>query len=252
MCLILLAREAHPQYRLIIAANRDEYYDRPTAPLSMWEDCPSVLAGRDLKSRGSWMGVTASGRFAAVTNYRDPKTRRADAPSRGLLVSDFLVSRKSAGGYLDALKTRAADYSDFNLLVGDRERLLFFSTRGATKEIGSGIFGLSNRLLDTSWPKVEKGKQGLKAALPYSGEELVKRLMELLGDREKPQDSDLPDTGVGLEWERTLSAIFIQSPAYGTRSSSVVLFDRNGKITFVEQTYDNGKKSGESVAVTIG
>jgi uncharacterized protein with NRDE domain len=252
MCLILIAREAHPDYKLIVAANRDEYYDRPTSALAKWADFPSVAAGRDLKSGGTWMGVTDGGRFAALTNYRDPRARREDAPSRGLLVSGFLVSEAGVESYLEDLKKSAADYNDFNFLAGGHEGLTFFSTRGEGKKLGTGVFGLSNHLLDTPWPKVEKGKEGLEAVLGYSGNELVDSLLKLLEDRGKAPDSKLPDTGIGIEWERVLSSIFIESPTYGTRSSSVVLFDRNGEITFIEQTFENGEKSGAPVVLTLG
>lgn len=251
MCLILIGRGVHPKYKLVIAANRDEYYDRPTAQLSFWEDHPQVLAGRDLKNRGTWLGVTARGRLAAVTNFRDPQTRMENALSRGLLVSDFLVSTQSAKGYLGELEKRAADYNGFNLLVGDEDQLFCFSNRGDTVELGTGVFGLSNHLLDTPWPKVEKGKKGLEAALEQRGEDLVERLLAVLDDREKPPDHTLPDTGVGLEWERILSPIFITSPNYGTRSSSAALFEQTGRITFIEQTFVDGKKKGEAVIISI-
>lgn len=247
MCLILIARDVHPEYELVIAANRDEYYNRPTAPLSNWNDHPRVLAGRDLKSRGTWLGVTATGRLAAVTNFRDPKIRVESARSRGLLVSDFLISTKSARGYSSALQERGADYNGFNLLVGDGSQLICSSNRGGVIELGAGIFGLSNHLLDTPWPKVERAKKGMEAALTHGDHDLVERLLAVLDDRDKPPDSALPDTGVGLEWERILSPIFITSPDYGTRSSSVVLFEHTGKITFVEQTFVRGEKHGEAI-----
>jgi uncharacterized protein with NRDE domain len=247
MCLILLAHDVHPRYRLVVAANRDEFYERPTAPTSWWEDEPAVLGGRDLRSGGTWMGVTRNGRFAAITNLRELGKVRADAPSRGGLVLDGLTTDLAPDRYLEGVRSAAGAYNGFNLLVGDGQGLWVYSNRGGVppREVGRGVFGLSNHLLDTSWPKVEGGKKELEQALELAGEELADRLLELLGDRSVPPDDALPDTGVGLEFERALAPRFIVSPVYGTRASYAVLFDRSGEVVFVEQVFEDGRAVGE-------
>ncbi|MCP4679584.1 MAG: NRDE family protein [Deltaproteobacteria bacterium] len=241
MCLVLLARDIHPQYRTIIAANRDEFYERPTDPLAPWADRPSVLAGRDLSSGGTWMGVTRGGRFGAVTNFRDPANKVSGAPSRGGLVSGFLVSKSSATDYVESIRVEAGTFNGFNLLTDDGDETVWFSNRGDDPiKLVSGLYGLSNNLIDVPWPKVEKAKRGFKDTLQFSGDDLVQSLLALLGDREAPPDETLPETGIGIDWERILSPIFITSPVYGTRSSSVVLIDREGVVTFVEQIFEKG------------
>jgi uncharacterized protein with NRDE domain len=236
MCLILLAWHSHPEYPLVAAANRDEFYARPTAPAAFWEDSPQVLAGRDLEASGTWLGITRTGRFAALTNYRDPSRNRTDAPSRGQLVSAFLRSAMAPNEYLGQIEKDAGSYNGFNLLFGDRDELIYFSNCGdSPRPLGAGIYGLSNHLLDTPWPKVEQGKTALAqalAALPDNSP-----LMVLLQDRHIAPDQNLPRTGVSLEWERLLSAAFIHSPAYGTRSSTTVIVDREGKVRFDELAF---------------
>jgi uncharacterized protein with NRDE domain len=164
MCLILFAYQRHPRYRLILAANRDEFYARPTAPLGFWADHPQVLAGRDLEQKGTWLGVTRGGRLAAITNYRDPQAIKPNAPSRGHLVSDFLKGSIPPLDYLQDISASAARYSGFNLLVGDPSGLFYFSNHGAVMcRLAPGLYGLSNGLLDIPWPKVDQGKQALAA-----------------------------------------------------------------------------------------
>jgi uncharacterized protein with NRDE domain len=245
--LILVANDAHPTYRLVVAANRDEFYGRPTTEADWWQDNPTVLAGRDLRSGGTWMGVTRSGRFAAITNFREPAAMMLDAPSRGRLVVDALTSPLGPTECLEQLRLDSTAYNGFNLLVGRGDELGVWSNRGADKprRVSSGVFGLSNDLFDTPWPKVEGGKRDLEAALELSGEALVNRVFEILADRQVPEDGTLPDTGVGLELERMLGSRFIVSPIYGTRASYVVLFARSGEITFVEQSFDHGEPDGE-------
>lgn len=247
MCLILLAHGAHPRYRLIVAANRDEFYDRPTARADWWQDPPGVLAGRDLRSGGTWMGVTRSGRFAAITNYREPGALRADAPSRGQLVIDALTCDDRPLCFLQQAMNGGGAYNGFNLLVGEGDDLCFYSNRSKEppREVGYGVFGLSNHLLDTPWPKVVAGKRALSDALPLEDDELVEALLTILEIRQPAVDDSLPDTGVGIEVERVLSPMFITSAVYGTRASYVVLFDRDGEVTFVEQTFERGEPAGE-------
>jgi uncharacterized protein with NRDE domain len=245
MCLLLLALDAHPRYRLIAAANRDEFYARPTATLGWWDDDGRVLAGRDLEHRGTWMGVTREGRFAALTNFREAGARISGAPSRGLLVSEFLTGAEAADGFCDRLAGRAGEYNGFNLVVGDGRRLLWFSNRAPLPvTLEPGVHGLSNHLLGTPWPKLEGGLRDLRGCLQLEGEDLVEAGLELLSDRAIPPDDQLPDTGFGLEWERILAARFIVSPEYGTRSSSVLLIDRRGGGLFVEQSFDRGEPLG--------
>jgi uncharacterized protein with NRDE domain len=248
MCLILLARDVHPDYALIVAANRDEFYDRPTAPAARWEDAPGVLGGRDLQAGGTWLGIDRSGRFAAVTNYRQGR-REAPAPrSRGLLVSEFLVSSVDPRRYVERSAAEADRYNGFNLLAGDAKDLLYFSNRGGpVRALEPGIYGLSNHLLDTPWPKVTATKGALEVLLARDPAELVPRLFELLSDRFQAEDHLLPRTGVSLAWERLLSAAFIVSDGYGTRSSTVVLVGRDGRIAFEERTFLAGGEPGAVV-----
>jgi len=236
MCLILLSYLNHPSYRLILAANRDEFYDRSTAPLGFWDETPHILAGRDLKSGGTWLGVTKKGRLCAITNFRDPVVQISDAPSRGLLVENFLKGSELPQRYLEKVKEAGERYNGFNLLAGDESGLFFFSNRAdKTVKLSPGLYGLSNHLLDTPWPKIARGKKRLEKILS-SNEIDCESIFELLSDRNIPPDIDLPDTGVGIEWERILSPLFIKSDIYGTRSSSIVLIGKEN-ITFMERTY---------------
>jgi len=240
MCLILFASEANSRYQLVLAANRDEFYSRPTAPAAFWEEAPDVLAGKDLKSGGSWMGVTSSGKIAAVTNFRGTGKMWEDAPSRGNLVSEFLVSDESLGVFIANLRTQARDYNGFNLLLGSAEELWWYSNRydNPPQLINPGIHGLSNHLLDTPWPKVRRGKQALEHLLIGEKEITPEQVFSILEDRSPAADAELPDTAVGLELERMLSAPFIRSQDYGTRSSTVVLIERTGNLTFVERNFN--------------
>ena len=236
MCLLVIAYKVHPKYQIIIAANRDEYYERPSESLNFWKDNPKILAGRDLKCFGTWLGITRDGRFSAVTNYRDPKAVKEGRPSRGLLVKEYLETDIRPGDYLKEVKKHAMEYNPFSLIVGDREELWYYSNKASDiKKLGSGIYGLSNHLLDTPWPKVKKAKLGIKKIIE-EGDVDVEKIFCLLKDRSIPPDDELPDTGVGYEKERMLSPIFIQSPDYGTRSSSVILMEKN-KVHFFEQNY---------------
>jgi uncharacterized protein with NRDE domain len=239
MCLILLACDAHPLYRLIVAANRDEFHDRPTAPASFWDDAPQLLAGRDLSAGGTWLGTTRNGRFAALTNYREPSARGQGAPSRGELVSEFLRSEIPAPDYLDILRRRGDDYQGFGLIFGTAEQLHYFTNReGCATEVATGIHGLSNHLLDTPWPKVARGREALAQLLASNDIIPTEKLYTILADRSPAPDHLLPDTGVGREWERILSSMFISTTGYGTRSSTVILFGRDNRVTFSERTFN--------------
>ncbi len=240
MCLLLLAVKSHPRYKLILAANRDEYYERPTAEATFWEGTPWLLAGRDLRAGGTWLGITTKGRIAAITNYRDPASVRDNTPSRGELVSKFLLGGESPTDYLEGLEQKGRDYNGFNLVFGEKQNLYWYSNRGdGGRSLGPGIYGLSNHLLDTPWPKVTRGKMGMTRLVSGGQEPRPEELFSLLMDRHIPDDESLPDTGVGLQWERVLSPLFIASPHYGTRSSTLILIDQDDRVTFIERTFDS-------------
>ena len=239
MCLLLLALDTHATYPLILLANRDEYYERPSASARFWAEAPSVLAGKDLRAGGTWLGITRKGRIAAVTNYRDPASIKQGAPSRGRLVSDFLLGQLGPEEYIDKLDREAVKYNGFNLIFGDKGQYYWYSNRGdGVQSLGPGVFGLSNHLLDTPWPKVVRGKDALTSLLSGQRAPSLEELFHILGDGTVADDASLPHTGVELEWERILSPIFIKSPTYGTRSSTVMLIDANNRVTFVEKTFN--------------
>jgi uncharacterized protein with NRDE domain len=225
----------------LLIANRDEFYARPTAPLAFWDDEPDLLAGRDLQAGGTWLGVTRQGRFAAITNYRDPRANNPDAPSRGALVSDYLRGRGTPVDYLTRLVPRAAEYNGFNLLVGDGQHLFYYSNQdGSPRCLEPGFYGLSNHVLNTPWPKLERGRAGLLAQLQGPSEPATDDLLELLADRTRAADEHLPDTGVPREWERILSSIFIESPGYGTRTSNILRLYRDGRLSLSEKNWSDG------------
>jgi uncharacterized protein with NRDE domain len=239
MCLVLLVWRVHPLYPCLIAANRDEFHARPAAPAEWWPDHPQILAGRDLKAGGTWLGVTRTGRFAALTNYRDPEQRRADAPSRGGLVTSLLESGASVAEGLTYLRSVGAAYNGFNLIFSDGERLgIYESVPGSARELEPGIYGLSNHLLDTPWPKVQNAKSRLKAALSDPTD--TASLLALLRDDRPASDAQLPRTGVRLEWERLLSSAFVRAPDYGTRCSTIIRIDARGRAYFDEWSWDSG------------
>ncbi len=247
MCLILFSYDQHPKYQLILAANRDEFLERPTAPAASWDEYPGLFAGRDLKAGGTWMGITADLRFAAITNYRDPATEKKSAPSRGDLVLDYLKGEMHPEAYLHALEKRAADYNGYNLLLGSGNDLWYYSNKeNLIRKVRPGIHGLSNHLMNTPWPKVEKGKSRLQT-VTASEEVSSDALIALLKDPHVAPDDALPSTGVPLEWERMLSPMFIQAPHYGTRASTVLLIDRAGTVTFVEQTIGQGNDPNKQI-----
>lgn len=245
MCLILFAYRCHPRYELVVAANRDEYYDRATAPLAFWGEAPDVLAGRDLKEGGTWLGITRGGRFAAITNYRDPTHFMSAAPSRGRLVSDFLRSGESASAYLARLMPLANTYNGFNLLLGDGGALHYFSNRAnrPPQLLAPGVYGLSNHLLDTPWPKLARGREALRDLLISEAGFTSADLMHLLGDRTPAPEAEVPRTGLTLEWEIRLSPIFIAASEYGTRSSTVMLVDQHRRVHMAEQNWVNFSQS---------
>ncbi len=248
MCLIVLAWRTHARYRLIVAANRDEYFLRPAAPAGFWEDHPGVLAGRDLEAGGTWLGITLGGRFAALTNYRNPADKKTGSPSRGALVSEFLTGKAAPRAYVQEVEKRGTQYNGFGLLVGDARSMYFLSNRGGhAARVEPGVHGLSNHLLDTPWPKVEKGKTKFAAQLerPFD----AKAAFALLDDTERAPDGELPSTGVSPDLEERLSAIRIPAVSgYGTRCSTVLCLGADGKIEFHERSY----REDGSVSATVG
>ncbi len=238
MCLIFISLNDHPTYKLIVAANRDEFYNRKTAAADYWKDHPNIIGGRDLEANGTWLGVTTTGRISLLTNYRDPKNINPKAPSRGHLVSDYLETEEPAMQYMKKVQQVGSQYNGFNLLAGTLDELFYFSNyKPGLEQLTPGLHGLSNHLMDTSWPKVRKGKERMKAIL--SEENIAtETLFEFLFDDQRAPDADLPDTGIGLERERALSSMFIKSPGYGSRCSTVILAERSGHVTFAERVFD--------------
>ncbi|MHB1418601.1 MAG: NRDE family protein [Bacillota bacterium] len=238
MCLIIFAYNCHPEYSLIVAGNRDEFYDRPTEKASFWPEEPYILAGKDLEQSGTWMGITQHGRFAAITNYRDPASVRDNVLSRGLIISGYLSTKEEPPKYLEVLDKSRNNYNGFNVLLMEKGDMWYYSNHGGVAEkVKPGIHGLSNHLLDTPWPKVDKGKKAMQKIIQNGSEDMATKLLDFLSDRQPAKDEELPDTGVPYDWEKLLSSPFICSPTYGTRSSTVLLVGRYGSIKFYERSY---------------
>lgn len=223
---------------MVVAANRDEFLVRPTAPLAFLNPEKTILAGLDLQGGGTWLGITAGQKFAAITNYRNPADTNPEAPSRGRILLDYLTGERRAGEFLQILSTSDVRYNGFNLILGDAEDLFYYSNNGgvSARKLGPGYYGLSNHLLDSPWPKILRGKELLRPHMVETGKIDPMQLMAILEDNHHPPDHSLPDTGVGLDWERLLSPIFIDSPHYGTRSSAVITVSETGAISFSEKT----------------
>jgi uncharacterized protein with NRDE domain len=252
MCLVLLGLQSHLELPFILAANRDEFYERPTAPAEFWEDAPGVLAGRDLSAGGTWLGIDRRGRFAAVTNYRQGQRERQAPRSRGRLVSDFLAGQMTAREHSEQVQRTAGQYNGFNLLVGDAQETLYYSNReDRPRTLGPGLYGLSNHLLDSPWPKVTSSKTAFGALVHREPSDLTAGLFVLLSDRRRPAVDSLPSTGVGPEWEQLLSSAFIASESYGTRSSTVVLIHRNGEVVFIERSFGPGGVAAGQVHIAF-
>ncbi|MCB1856110.1 MAG: NRDE family protein [Pseudomonadales bacterium] len=248
MCLLVFAHRTDPRYPLVLAANRDEFHARPTAASHFWADEPALLAGRDLEQGGTWMGVTRNGRFAAITNYRDP-ARTAPAPrSRGALPLAYLTGSALPQEFLNALQPEAGHYAGFNLLVGTADSLWYYSNSPGCgqppRQLPSGIYGLSNARLDTPWPKVEKGKQRLRALLQRQAP-CHDSLATVVNDRALADLPTLQRHGMGSEMDHLLSAQFITAGRYGTRSSTSLWMDAAGQVSWRELTFDeHGRESG--------
>ena len=239
MCLIVFAWDFHEEYKFILAANRDEDYKRKSMKATFWEDAPGLLAGRDLQAGGTWLGVHENWKISAITNYRNPKIIKPNAPTRGHLPLNFLKNNYDPLDYMKLLQQdEGSKYNGFNLLTGNQDGIFHYNNiNNKINKIEKGIHGLSNATIDTPWPKVKKAKSKLDETLAYGFDEIS--LLEMMYDIEKASDYELPKTGVTLKWEKDLSPMFIKTPEYGTRSSSVILIDRSNKLTFAERIYSN-------------
>jgi uncharacterized protein with NRDE domain len=238
MCLILVVWHADSRYPCVVAANRDELHERPSAAAQWWEDRPQILAGRDLEAGGTWLGVTRHGRFAGLTNYRDRSLPRKNGPSRGELVTWMLESDASVAECLTYLGSVAPHYNGFNMIFSDGERLgIYESVPQHGRELGPGIYGLSNHLLDSPWPKVQNAKGRMKTALSRISDTTA--LLEILRDDRIAPDAQLPRTGLSLEWERMVSSAFVHAPDYGTRCSTIIRIDLEGRAYFDEWSWNS-------------
>lgn len=256
MCLLVLAWNAHPRYRLVLAANRDEYHERPADPLAKWPPPNELLAGRDQKAGGTWLALDRARRFGVVTNFRELQRPRRSAPSRGRLIPDYLSVPQTPESYLTRLETDAPGYSGFNLLVGDSEQLWYASNRmdQFAQALPAGVHGLSNEFLDSPWPKLQRVRRAFEAWLadePTAGgtDDLVEHLFTMLADR-TPAPEGSPGTGLPADWERTLSSPFVTHPTYGTRCSTILLIEPSGALVMAERRFDAaGQVNGNTEVV---
>ncbi|RYM35928.1 NRDE family protein [Brumimicrobium glaciale] len=242
MCLIAFAYKISKEYPLILIANRDEFYDRPTQKAHYWDEemQPEILAGKDLKGGGTWFGVSKNGKWAAVTNHRDIENIKEDAPTRGDLIPNFLASAETGEEYLSNLREEASKYNGFNLLVGDEKGLFHYSNiTDEITEIQPGIHGVSNALLNTPWPKLEVAKNELEDKIQKNTID-QETLFSILKNEKKAVLHQLPNTGLTKELEMAISSIFIDTKGYGTRCSTLLFIDKNGGVKFVERTYNGG------------
>jgi uncharacterized protein with NRDE domain len=256
VCLLVLAWKVHPRYRLIVAANRDEYHERSAAPLGLWPESPNILAGRDLRAGGTWLGLSQARRFGIITNFRDLQRPQPDAPSRGALIPHYLSQAEGPAGFLKTLAGEAPRYSGFNLLLTDHESLWYASNRAEhfACPLPAGVHGLSNQFLDTPWPKLVRVRRGFESWLSASmaasatPSSLANALFQLLEDREPaPEDSSVPAKDLDPQLARALSAPFVLNPVFGTRSATVLFLDPSGALSITERRYDaSGATNGET------
>jgi uncharacterized protein with NRDE domain len=249
MCLLVLAWQTHPRYRLIVAANRDEFHERPAAALAKWSAPPHILGGRDLRAGGAWLALDAVRRFGVVTNFRDLQPPTPGAPSRGALIPAFLSGSEGAGDFLHALEPAAA-YSGFNLLLADERELWYASNRAAefARLLPPGVYGLSNHLLDTPWPKLARVRARFRTWLDADDDPHGEQLLAMLSDRTPAApEGAAQSSGLAPEWERVLSAPFVLHPRYGTRCSTVVLLGRDGALYVRERCFAaDGRPDGDT------
>jgi uncharacterized protein with NRDE domain len=247
MCLLVFAWNAHPRYRLIFAGNRDEFHDRPSAAMGWWTDQPAILAGRDLQAGGTWLGLSRRGDFGVVTNYRELQRPVPGMPSRGGLITHYLASSLSSARFLAELAPEAERYAGFNLLLADAGNMHYASNRAEpfARALDRGVHGLSNHLLDTSWPKLARTRARFRKLIA-APEPSLEEMLSMLADRDPAPDHLLPDTGIGLDWERLLSSPFIVDERYGTRCSTAVRIGLDGTVQVRERRYDReGRTTGE-------
>lgn len=245
MCLAVFAVNALKDWPLVIVANRDEYHERPTAPLDVWSDHSNILAGRDLRASGTWLGVNRQGRIGLLTNVREPGKNNPDAVSRGQIIERYLEGQDAADAYLSTLATENDRYNGFNLLLFEHESAWFMSNREHHRDhavpftkLSRGVFGLSNASLDTSWPKLTRTRKAVKKSLHCATSPSIEVLFDIFADQTRASDEDLPRTGLPLEREQSLSSPFIVDPVYGTRSTSILLKDHFGHIQFLERSFN--------------
>lgn len=237
MCLMTFAYKSHPVYSFILLANRDEFYARSSLPMHFWNEQPDLLAGQDLEQNGTWLGINKQGKFTAVTNYRDGKTTKKDVLSRGALTREYLCSSQPASLYLEQLLPRQDQFGDYNLLLGDTSGLWYQSNReGPIKKLTPGVYGLSNALLNTPWPKLLQVRSLLSEALAQL-EPNKEQLFDIMSNAHQAEISQLPETGISEEWEQLLSSCFIQSSEYGTRATTVLMQKNCGETTIIEKNF---------------
>jgi len=247
MCLLVLAWQTHPRYRLVVAANRDEFHERPAAPLAKWPGPQDVLAGRDLRAQGTWLGLNRRRHFGVITNFRDLQPPRPDAPSRGALIPEYLQGDAGAEEFLGRLEPEASRYSGFNLLLADGDSLWYASNRAErfARRLSPGVYGLSNEFLDTPWPKLRRVRRRFDAWLSDPASGSASGLFALLDDRATASaEEELPQTGLTPEWERLLSSPFVLHPDYGTRCSTVLLLEPSGGGYLAERRFNPGGEHG--------
>ena len=238
MCLAFFAVGIHPTYKLVVATNRDEFYQRKTEDAHFWADHPTLVGGRDLEGGGTWMGMTRSGRISLLTNYRDPLHIDPQAPTRGALVSDYLIGTESPDAYLQHIAQHGKQYNGFNLVMGYPDQLWYYSNyKEGVDKLPPGFYGLSNHLLETPWPKVVRGKEKIKPLLLQQTLQPDELFTALYDEHRAPKDA-LPDTGLTIDREEALSSMFIKTGSYGTRCSTVVLVDHDNHVRYTERVYD--------------
>lgn len=236
MCLIGIIYNKHTDYKLVIAANRDEFYDRQTAHADFWKEYPYLLAGKDLEQGGTWLGITKKGKFAALTNFRNPNNTLAGAPSRGLLVKNFLINDYSPTEYLEYLEKAGDEYNGFSILLYDLNEFCYFSNKDEKSiEFESGIFSLSNGSINDKWPKMKEIEKNLNVLTDERN--ISNKLFKILMNDKPFPENQLPNTNIALEWEKVLSSIFVKSQNYGTRCSTVITIDYQNNIHFFEKTH---------------
>ena len=253
MCLLVLAWRSHPRYRLVVAANRDEFHVRAATPLGIWGDQPRILGGRDQQAGGTWFAVDQQRRFGVITNFREPARARPGAPSRGNLIPQFLASTDSPQDYLSAQCTSADAYAGFSLLLADSEQLCYASNRGDRwqRELPAGMYGLSNHFLDTPWPKLLRVRAGLTRHLAADDINIESLLVMLADDQPSPH-GNVPDVEMPADWARALSSPFVRHGSYGTRCSTVLLLEHSGAMQVVERRFDaGGAVVGEAVVALL-